>query len=121
MIATHATAAAIMIARPIVFPCCGFSVAMATPSAPDSPSKHRSCQQTPRPGDPKIRLDEAAPREILDGAVFGSLPGRSHMIAALLAAGAVEICAADPNMAHKVAENIRLANVALVANLSALR
>ncbi len=34
---------------------------------------------------------------------------------------AAEICAADPTMAHKVAESIRLANIALVANLSALR
>ena len=34
---------------------------------------------------------------------------------------ATEICAADHNMAHKVAEEIRIANVALIANLSALR
>ncbi len=34
---------------------------------------------------------------------------------------ATEICAADRNMAHQVAENIRLANIALVANSSALR
>ncbi len=34
---------------------------------------------------------------------------------------ATEICAADRNMAHKVAEEIRVANVALIANLSAMR
>ncbi len=34
---------------------------------------------------------------------------------------AIEICAADRNMGHKVAEEIRIANVALIANLSALR
>jgi hypothetical protein len=34
---------------------------------------------------------------------------------------ATEICAADRNMAHKVAEEIRAAHVALIANLSAMR
>ncbi len=34
---------------------------------------------------------------------------------------AMEICAADRKMAHKVAEEIRVANVALIANLSAMR
>ncbi len=34
---------------------------------------------------------------------------------------AMEICAFDSTMADKVAENIRSANIALIANLSALR
>ncbi len=34
---------------------------------------------------------------------------------------ATEIFSADRNMAHRVAEEIRTANVALIANLSALR
>ncbi len=34
---------------------------------------------------------------------------------------ATGIFSADRNMAHKVAEEIRIANVALIANLSALR
>ncbi len=34
---------------------------------------------------------------------------------------ATKIYAADRNMAHKVAKEIRIANVALIANLSALR
>jgi hypothetical protein len=33
---------------------------------------------------------------------------------------AVEVCAADPGMADRVAEEIRTANKALVANLSAM-
>lgn len=34
---------------------------------------------------------------------------------------AMEICAFDSIMAHKVAENIRAAHIALIANMSALR
>ncbi len=34
---------------------------------------------------------------------------------------ATEICAADRNMAHKVAEEIRIANNTLITNLSAMR
>ena len=34
---------------------------------------------------------------------------------------ATEVCHADRKMAHKIAEEIELANIALIANLSALR
>ena len=34
---------------------------------------------------------------------------------------ATQVCSADRDMAHKIAEEIGLANVALIANLSALR
>ena len=34
---------------------------------------------------------------------------------------ATECCSADRDLAHKIAEKIRLANIALIANLSSMR
>lgn len=79
---------------------------------------------------------EKAAKAVLEALQFGATPGQSKQVARIIeqamiesyrdaaercARVAVGCCEEDRDLAHKIADEIRRANTALIANLSSLR